>query len=496
MIGSRDGLTALLLCAMVAGLSCSDNPAVRRRYEAEKQFARVEKRLRDFHARQQPGDTLQLREITASYRDLLGFCIGTLDSINDSLYPADYRDLKHLAFRSGTRLSQLYFSARQYDTCVVVLKRLLEGVGLEGSPLVATRLNLAKAFQSSGAWDSALVIYNDLIAGYYPPVDTTGEVLFSLFSLPANIYLTAAYTGDSLESMTQLRRAESYYNKLVSDFPGTKLEVAGRASLSKLYRRAGQWEKAIAELTELDRLGNPDNPMIRLEIADIYGAKLGRTDRALELYTQLRERINQDDTLNYPLLQFKISIMLMQKGRYAEARQKLVEVKRDYPVFFAGSPLAQLTIARSFELEGKWNRAEAEYDLLIEKHPGSDEAMSTYLHIADYYKKNNRMAEADRWYRKAEEYYDRMSVRGAGTLLEAKALIFKADLYQRREDPEKTAAILLDLFNRYPQSEPGRRAMAQAIDIYRQDLGQAARADSLTEVFKAALSQVDETFEI
>ena len=495
MIGPRDSLTALLLCTMVVGLSCSDNPAVRQRYEAEKQFARVEKRLRDFRARRQIGDTLQLRTIAGSYRDLVGFCIGALDSINDSVYTVEYRELRHLAFRSATRLSQLYFSTRQYDTCVVVLKRLLAGVELESSPLVATRLNLARAFQSSGAWDSALAIYNDLIAAYYPPVDTTGEVLFSLFNLPANIHLTTAYIGDSAESTTQLRRAESYYNKFVVDFPGTKLEVASHANLSRLYRDAGQWEKAIAELTALDRLGNPDNPMIQFEIADITGAKLGRTDKALELYTRLRQRINKDDTLNYPLLQFKISIMLMQKGQYTEARKRLVEVKRDYPLFYAGSPPAQLTIARSFELEGKWNRAEVEYNLLIEKHPGSDEAMSTYLHIADYYRENDRAAEADRWYRKAEEHYDRMSVRGAGTLLEAKALIFKADLYQRRGDLEETAAILLGLFSKYPQSEPGRRAMAQAIDIYRQDLGKNARADSLTEVFKAALSQVEEPYE-
>jgi tetratricopeptide (TPR) repeat protein len=486
----------LFVCTAVLSLSCSDNPAVRQRYQAEKQFVQAEKSLRDYQARPQPRDAAELRAIAADYRHLVDFCINALSSLDDVRYGTESRELKLLTFQSATRLSQLYYSTRQYDSSIAVLHRLLAGVKLENAATVATRLNLGRAMQSAGTWDSAQAVYDDLIAAYYPPVDDSGQIVLELFNLPLQIYRVAGYIQDSASALIAFDRAERYYLRLSREYAGKNLEVNSRANLASLYSEAGRWDKAIAELTELNRLAGTGNIAAELKIADIYAIRLGKPDTALALYDRILQRLRSADSLNYPLVLFKTAIVKMDKKRYAEARSIVVRLKDDFPRFFAGTPLAQLTLARSFEEEGNWSRAEAEYSLLIEKYPGSDEAMGAHLHIADYYEKQGRKEEAQRWFKLSEEYFDRMSVRGSGSPLEAKALIFKADLFRRRGDLRKVADVLLDLFNKYPQSEPGRRAIAQASLIYRRELGDAARADSLLQVLKASLSEVDQRNEI
>ena len=145
---------------------------------------------------------------------------------------------------------------------------------------------------------------------------------------------------------------------------------------------------------------------------------------------------------------------------------------------------------------GFWNRAEVEYTFLIERYPTSDEAMAAYLHVADYHRDNNHPALAEKWLEDAEQHFDRMIVRGTGSTLEAKALIFKADLYERKGQPEKSAAVLIELFEKYPRSESGRRAMLGAVRIHRDRLDDRVKADSLIQVLRTSLSELATEFEI
>ena len=478
-------------------LSCSDNSAVRLRYEAEKALHAAQKHLKDAGVKPELVDSQTLKAITDQFGQVVEFCYQALDSIDDQTSPVEHREVQHLVFESSTSLSQLFYTHQRFDTCTVILNRLLNTVHLDSHQLVATYVNLGQALQASGSWDSALAVYNGAVERFYPPVDDSGEVILDLFNLPAHIFRVVNLIGDSLAAAGRFSEAEQYYNRLISGYPGTKLAVAARANLARLYDDTKQWDKELAQLSAVldsasqSNPGSPASLAVQIRIADLYGAKIKDLSHALKLYDKILDELDVADTLIRPLVLFKAAMVTMEQEKYSRARKMLVDLKEDYPRFFAVTPMAQYGIARSFELENNWPRAEAEYTYLIENYRGSDEAMSTYLHIADLFEEQGRKREAARWYAEAEQYFDEVAALGAGTVAEAKALAYKADLYRQKRDWNHSARILLELFDKYPQSEPGHRALLKASAIYRKELGDKTTADSLIAVLRATVTEVE-----
>lgn len=132
---------------------------------------------------------------------------------------------------------------------------------------------------------------------------------------------------------------------------------------------------------------------------------------------------------------------------------------------------------------------------MIEKYRGSDEAMTALLYMIDYMKQRNRLTEADRWYQMAEEHYDDVAYTSRGTITEAKALFYKAELKRRAGEHTRAVDILLRVYRKFPASEPGHRALLGAADVYRNELNNPSAADSLINVLRLQLSNVDSTVE-
>ncbi len=487
--------------------SCGrENKAVRLRYQAEKALHDAEKFLETTQIKPELVDRHTLKEIADRFGQVADFCYAALDSIDEHSHPYEYREVQHLVFQASSRLSQLYYSQKRYDTCQVILKRLLENTHLDKLNLLTTEINYGQALQASGAWDSALAVYTKALEEFYPPVDDSGQVIFSLFNLPSHIFQVVNMVGDSTERARKFQDAEQYYLRLINDFPGSRVSAAARASLARLYDDTEQWEKEIVQLKAVldstetvppegvgsSKLPIPAHLIIKMRIADIYGAKLKKLDTALQIYADIEQEVAPTDTVALPLVRFKTAMIKMEQKEYPQARKILVDLKRDFPRFYARTPMAQYALARSFELEGNWSRAETEYTLLIENYRGSEEAMSTYLHIADRYARLGRDKVANRWYTEAEQYFDEIAALNSGTITEAKALSYKADLYRQRGNWERAAQILTELFNRFPQTEPGRRALLRAATIYRSKLNKPKTADSLIEILRASITDVEE----
>lgn len=485
--------TFLLIIVLV--LACSDKTAVRLRYDAERMYQSAERSLRDYQLNRANLDRSVLRDIAAEYRELENFCFAARDSIDPETDAVELYQINHLIFQANTRLSQLYFATRQYDTCVSLLSRLIAEVPMDDREYIASNLNLGRALQSNRQWDSAKVVFERLIDYRYPPVDTAGEVIFDIFNLPLRIYRVSNLTTPEVADQ-DLAKAENYYNQLIEEYPNTNIEIAGHSNLGSLYEGRSEWYQAIKHLRELDRLGSEDNTAAKMRIADIYGSRLKESDRAIALYDTLLTMTDPTDSLEYPLLVFKRALVTINKEKYTEALRTLQRLKDDYPSFYARSPVVQLALAQTFEHEGNWDRALSEYTLLIDKYALTDEAMSTHLHIAQHYRDNNQKALADNWFKRAEEYFDNAITRQAGSLVEAKALIFKADMYVRLNQLQPAADMLVELFRKYPNTDQGKRAMIQAIGIYRDDLKQTDVADSLIEDLKASLAEPERDFEL
>ncbi|MFH2050304.1 MAG: hypothetical protein ABIJ12_12755, partial [bacterium] len=321
----------VLLAIMMNG--CSDNPALKMRYEAEQKFHQAENVLKKASIRPELITDAELGQIQQLYMDVIDFTLASLKSVDAKKYQAEYNELQHIAFQSTNRLANLLYSLRKYRQSKEYLVRLLDEVKLPNMQLLATRLNLGKSYQASGSWDSALVIYNGILEQFYPPVDEQGEVILSLFNLPLQIYKIENMSGNKERAEAEYNRAVSYYSGLVKAYADTKVGTASRANLARLYGHTSDWEKEIEQLTFMLDSTAATYTSIRMKIAEIYGTRLKQFNRSLGMFDEISvslEGKTSEDTLFIPVVFFKKAMVRMEMKDYSEARQILFDIKENF----------------------------------------------------------------------------------------------------------------------------------------------------------------------
>jgi tetratricopeptide (TPR) repeat protein len=490
MIYISKRLSILVALVTLTVLSCTSNKGISYRYQAEKRFHQAEKLFNDTRLKKQYADPNIRQEVLTQFAAVVDFCYAGLDSLDAKTFPVESREIQFLTFQASTRLSQLYYADRKYDSCIVILNRLIRSIPLQSTHKLNSYLNLGQALHAGGQWDSAVVIYNTLLANVYPPVDNRGQIFFKLLNLPYHIYQVVLTAEGSEGAKEYGDRAIAYYEDLIEKQPGSPLEAACHTNLALVYNSRGEWQQEVDQLSQIRDTSTENQIALDLKIADLYAGKMNRLQTAMTRYEGILGRLSEDDTTFYPATLFRISQIRLEQKDYEQARQTLIRIKRDYPGFFNTSPASQLMMARSFEQEGNVSRAEVEYNLLVEKYRSSDEALATFLYLADYYEENGRETEAQRWYDQAEQTYDQLAARAAGTALEAKALIFKADLYRQKKQWQSSADVLISVFEKFPNTSAGQKAALSAISMYDKRLNNKSIADSLRALLKSSLADI------
>ena len=494
--GRKTTIPFIIVLAAVLAVSglltgCSENQGVRLRYQAEQMYFEVERQARASQIKPELNPENIVGQLRDQYGSVVEFCYAAMDSITARQYPVEHQELALLTFRSSARLSQMFYADKEYDTCVVIFERLLGRVPIRGLALVNSFLNLGQALQASGKWDSALTVYEYAVDNFYPPADAEGEVILNLFNLPAHIYGVYDRLKDSASADLYLANAETYYNSLVQDYPRSQLATTSRASLTNLYEITNRWDMAVAQLGMIRDSSGAVPLRVRQRIADINARYLGRRDLALEQYDAILNDLEGRDTVYKPLVLFKKAIVLLEERRPADARAELVDIKHRYERFYNANPAVQGSIAKSWEDEQRWDRADTEFRYLVERFAGSEQAMSTYLYLVSEYRKRGYTIEAERMEIRAEAEFDRVAASQAGTILEASALGHKAELYRRRADWPRVAAILTEIFDKFPKSEIGYQSLVGASVVHREKLNDPVTADSLLAQLKIRLTAVD-----
>lgn len=486
----------IIICFLVPTLllitSCSTNEAVRSRYEAEKKFHAIEKFLKDSQIQPRLNNPDLLNQIQYRYRDLVDYCVTSLGTVDSALYPGEFEEISNIAYFATKQLSQILFANKKYDSCQSLITDLMQKIDLKNYQKMAAYVSIGRALQASGNWDSAIVIYNYAVKNFYPPVTADGDIAYDLFNLPLQVHNIYQRTRDTVEAAGYFTDAERYYQTLIKDFPESDFYAAARSNLARLYYNTGQWKKTIDQLSQLVDTVGVINPSANMKIADIYAGQLRRLDTALKIYDYIENHLDNRDTLLKPVIRFKKSLVYLEKKDYPAARSELIELKNLYPAYYAYYPTPQYTKARSFELEGNWARAETEYKFLIENYPGSREAMSTHLYLAEKLAQQGRQLEADRWLGKAESYFDEIARQNRGTIKEATALFYKAELFRREERWRDAAETMTSVFDKFPNDETGQRGLLIAAEIYRQKLDNQPAADSLLELLRKSLTTAEE----
>ena len=476
----------LIAACCLIGLTCSDYRPAMYRYEVEKRLHQAEKLLNDARLKSELANPAVVGSIKTAFASAFGYASAVVDSIDRNRNAREWEDISRLMFRSGTRLSQLMFSENKFDSSLAILRILSERVSLPILESASLKVNMAQVLQSSGRWPEAVAVYSAAVELLNPPVDPNGQVVASVFELPAHIYRIERRTSDAAMADNALKRAFSYYRSFVGG-RNPNLALAAHGSLAGLYADARDWRACVRELDQMRDSTGSVGLDAQVRIADIYAGELGNYDTALSMYTGIASRLIGQDTALRPILLFKRSLLFMEKKQYVEARRLLSELDRSYHNYFTASPGAQQVKARSFELEGNWGRAETEYRFLIENYAGTEEAMQAYLYLGEQFAKQGRTTEAERWMQKADAYYQQSADRSAGTTVQARALSYKAEILRRREDWSGAAEALTNIFTKFPDTEIGQKAVMIAVGLYREKLANPAVADSLVTVLRSHL---------
>ena len=214
-------LTALgaVLLTVVLLVGCSEDPAIQMRYRAEKLFYDAEEAVQSVQLNPHQDTQNSYKLLTDQYRRALDYSYAALDSIAVDQNLQERNELSLIAFKAASRLTQLAFTAQHYDSGAMYAQELVNRVQLQGDAKLSAYLNLGQALQASGQWDSSLVVYQNSLDEFYPPLDSRGQPVENLLNLPAHIYGAYMKIGDTVSANSALGKAESYYGGLINGYP-------------------------------------------------------------------------------------------------------------------------------------------------------------------------------------------------------------------------------------------------------------------------------------
>ncbi|MFZ5979219.1 MAG: tetratricopeptide repeat protein [Candidatus Zixiibacteriota bacterium] len=476
-------------------LACGTDEAVRSRYNIEKRYNDISRYIQKTRIQPQLNDPGTIEEIQNLYRNFIEDCFKAMENINLDSSREEYDEIGNFAYIASRQLSQILFNRQKYDSCISVIENLLNRSNLNDYLKMNGWVSIGQALQANGRWDSAVYIYNYSLKNFYPPINPNGEPAFDLLNLPMHIYNVYISTGDTAAAKKYFPQAEQYYTTVVHDFKDTDLGVAARSNLARLYFNDRQWQKTVIQLNQLTDADGLVNASAHMKIADIYAVNMHRLDTALLIYNEIDGYLKDRDTVFKPVILYKKSLIYLEKGRFQQTRNLLIELENKFPAYYEFNPSAQFAKAKSFEMENNWERAETEYKFLIENFPGTREAMTTHLYLAEKLDKMGRKMEAERWRQKAEDYFEEIASRNQGTLQEALALSYKAELFRQTDNWTASAETLCRLFDKFPQTDIGRRSLVTAAAIYQKKLNNSPTADSLMNRLRESMTEADVNWE-
>ncbi|MFH1686750.1 MAG: tetratricopeptide repeat protein [bacterium] len=473
----------------LTALCCSDHQPIQLRYNVERVYFQAERLARQ--AAETSGQTYEatISKAADTYSRSLQMSLDGLLSLDSAAHSIVWSELQYLAFESASRLVQIEFRRKQYDSCATVLNQLLARSPLTPHQNRISRFNLGQALQAGGRWDSAMSVYGTVLQEYIPPVDDSGHVVVDLIGLPSHLFFLTDTVSDPQRDM-YFGWARDYYETLITHDPGTPAARLAHQYLAHVLGARKFWPETIRHLQVVAAADTAQTFSSRLRIAQILGLNPARHDEANQIYQQLAEGLDPADTLRLPLVRYNQARLQMHRQDLSGARQNFIEIKRKYPGFYGRTPAIQEDIARSFADQNNWSRAESEYRFLIERFYDSEQALSAYLYLADHYTAVGLSRETDRWLAEAETVYRELAGSGSPRV-QARGRYYSARLTAYQGDLQAAIDQLTALFRDLPWTDSARNGLVWAIDTYRTELGLPAQADSLAAAMKSTLTRVE-----
>ncbi|MFH1778032.1 MAG: tetratricopeptide repeat protein [Candidatus Omnitrophota bacterium] len=213
---------------------------------------------------------------------------------------------------------------------------------------------------------------------------------------------------------------------------------------------------------------------------------------AVSAYERIVERFT--NTAFEKTAQFKIGELYLLKKEYDTARRELGKLISRYPDDRDVIVKTKFAIAKTYEIEGRWDQALKEFEKIEQNYTDSIQAIQIPIYIAQYYQKQEEMKKAALAYQQAIEKYENIARDNQDTpkAYLANDLIAACLINQQRW--EETVVQLKKIIESYPKIAGVLRSAAVLEQIYIQKLKQPQAVLDFYEKFIS--EHKDEDYEL
>jgi len=398
--------TSILIAATLLLVSCTANSPLTEQYRAEKMFFSANKLYQKVMINPRIASTADYGSAISAYTDIL----------NQFDHNTPNPSVQSVIKQSYLTAAELWILQGEFDKAALLYDSFIRSFPDDKKFGLLVHFANARSNERIFNFNKTVSEYETIIQKFgliQDPLQPNVNVL----NLPLVLArLNASQETAPAKKLGQYKRAENFYLASIREHPKSATALYSAIFLASLYADQQRWYNVIDLFENLirDYPTREEIPNIKLSLGNVYLDGLNRPPKALEIF----EDLLSEDAIA-PFAHLAKARAFVKQARYEQARTLLKWIMETYPTNKTLCASSQLTLASTYEMEGKWDRAVVEYRWVKEKYPITPQGLFIPMYIADYYRRrgetnlvNDALNEAIEHYRNLVKKYPKTVLAG------------------------------------------------------------------------------------
>jgi len=477
----------LILAAFAMGLTGCGNAELTERYRAERMAWQVRTLERAMSENAEIATDEMIARVMDGHREIIDR-FPPPETIDETTLP-EIVDVAKISAASRLALASMLVARATPETAeasvgesIELLESVRDRYSFDRNLAIDAGLRLASVRELTGDFSGAIDEMGDLLDRWGPAMDAEGDAPdVRILRLPLRRATSYAVRGMSDQAVRVFGEASETYATWSETWSGTRTGEAALRMNADTYSAQARWADAVAVYRKLDETyGNDDNrPSIWLSLAEIHGSRLGDRATSRSYYERVSE--SYGETTAGATADVALALMDISDGRHEAARERLSMVVERFGDEEAIAATAKQHRAASYELEGRWDSAVAEYSALAAEFPTTMYGLAAPLRIVDMYGEIGETEAGVTALDDAAQVYARVIRDYGGTPAEMAARNYMIETRLRQESWGDAAALLSETAAQFPDAQAAAGMLLQAADIYREELDRPELARELLQ---------------
>ena len=470
------GLLALLL-PMITGCG---NEEFTTRYRAEKMLWNATKLQRAISENPELA-TDEMRALIMEKYELIVAEFPPPEDAHESDLSMDALVTVSTSGRSRIILAGLLAAEDRRDESVELLASVRDEYTAVRPLAVEAALSLASLHEASGDWEAAVAEFDLLVENRPPAYEDGSGPDMRILRAPMRKAAGFMLRGQESAAAGAFDEARSYWRHWEKEWPGSGTAISAAGLVAESFSVEQRWDDAIDAYKEFDTVYGDENnrAALWLAVADMYVQKLGRTAEGRVYYEKVSATYR--GKIAGATADVALAVGDIRATHYSRGRERLESVIAGFSDEEAVAATATYHIARSFELEERWDEAIPYYRTLSTRYPSTMYGLTAPLHVAGHYTEMGEDAAAATALSGAGDAYERVIRDFVGTPAELVARNNLVETRLRQGLWRQAAEAIVESAERFPESSSTAAMLIQAADLYSTRLGDDDFARNLLE---------------